>query len=73
MEIFMVGLIASMFRVATPLIYGSIGEIFSERSGVLNLGIEGTMLLGSFMEMRLSEKESTGELCVSDILYEDSI
>ncbi len=49
MEVFLVGLIASMFRVATPLIYGALGELFCERSGVLNLGIEGTMLLGSFI------------------------
>lgn len=48
MEIFLVGLIAATLRVATPLIFGTLGELFCERSGVLNLGIEGTMFLGAF-------------------------
>lgn len=46
--LFIVGLIAATLRVATPLIFGTLGELFSERSGVLNLGIEGTMFLGAF-------------------------
>lgn len=46
---FIVGLLAATFRVATPLIYGTLGELFSERSGILNLGIEGTMFFGSFV------------------------
>ena len=36
-----------MLRVATPLLCATIGEMFSERAGVLNLGIEGIMLLGA--------------------------
>lgn len=36
-----------MIRVATPLACATIGEMFSERAGVLNLGIEGIMLLGA--------------------------
>lgn len=47
--LFLVGLIAATLRVATPLIYGTLGELFAERSGVLNLGIEGTMFLGAFV------------------------
>ena len=48
MEMFLIGLIAATLRVATPLIYGTLGELFSERAGVLNLGIEGTMFFGAF-------------------------
>ncbi|MCS6844110.1 MAG: ABC transporter permease [Caldilineales bacterium] len=47
--VFLTGLIAATLRVATPLLYGTIGEIFSERAGVLNLGIEGIMFLGAFV------------------------
>lgn len=48
MEVFLVGLVAATLRMATPLILGTLGELFCERSGVLNLGIEGTMFLGAF-------------------------
>jgi ABC-type uncharacterized transport system permease subunit len=49
MDTFVIGLIAATLRVATPLILGTLGELFSERSGILNLGIEGTMFLGAFV------------------------
>lgn len=32
----------------TPLLWGSLGEIYAERSGVVNLGMEGMMILGAF-------------------------
>ena len=41
------GVLAATLRLATPLIYGTIGETFSERAGILNLGIEGMMLMGA--------------------------
>ena len=44
----LVGILASGIRLATPYLYAAIGEMFGQRSGVLNLGVEGQMLLGSF-------------------------
>ncbi len=35
-------------RIATPLIFGTLGELICERAGVLNLGIEGIMVAGAF-------------------------
>jgi simple sugar transport system permease protein len=39
---------AAVLRLATPLIFGTLGVVLCERSGVLNLGIEGIMVAGSF-------------------------
>lgn len=43
---FFVGLLGATLRVATPLIFATIGELYTERAGILNLGIEGIMFLG---------------------------
>lgn len=44
---FVSGLIGATMRMATPIIYATLGEILAERAGVLNLGIEGIMLMGA--------------------------
>ena len=40
-------ILASGVATGTVLLYATVGEIFAERSGVLNLGVEGMMLLGA--------------------------
>ena len=45
---FLLEVLAATLRNATPLVYGTVGEAYSERAGVLNLGIEGTMYAGAF-------------------------
>jgi len=45
----LVGILASGIRLATPYLYAAIGETFGQRSGVLNLGVDGQMLMGAFI------------------------
>ena len=42
------GILFSAIRLATPYLYSAIGEMFEQRSGVLNLGVDGIMLVGAY-------------------------
>ena len=45
----LVVVLASAIVYGTPLLYAALGELLAERSGVLNLGVEGMMLVGAVM------------------------
>ena len=45
----LVGIATSGVRLATPYLFAALGETFAQRSGVLNLGVDGMMLMGAFM------------------------
>lgn len=47
-EILTASVFASTIRLATPYIFAAIGETFGQRSGLLNLGVDGIMLMGAF-------------------------
>lgn len=59
MEVFIINLIAATFRVSTPILLAAIGETYSERAGILNLGIEGIMFFGAFIGFIVADKSAS--------------
>lgn len=51
---FIISLLASSIRAGTPLLFATLGEIVTERSGILNLGLEGIMITGAFTGFAVS-------------------
>lgn len=49
MSINILALLGATLTIATPLVWAAIGEVIIERTGILNLGIEGTMYTGAFL------------------------
>jgi ABC-type uncharacterized transport system permease subunit len=65
-EILSIALFFSTIRFATPLIFAALGGMFSERSGVINIALEGLMLAGAFTAAVITYETSNpfvGLLC----------
>lgn len=56
----LLGILHSTIRLAMPYLYAAIGETFAQRSGVVNLGVDGIMLMGAYSAFYVTY--STGSL-----------
>ena len=54
----LIGIVGRALAFGTPLLWGTLGEIYAERAGVVNLGVEGMMVLGAFSAFAVAQ--STG-------------
>lgn len=54
LDILNVGLFAAALRMATPIAFAALGGIFSERVGIINIGLEGIMLTSAFSGVTVS-------------------
>lgn len=52
--VFVVNIIGAGLRTGTPLLFATLGELITERAGVLNLGVEGMMLVGALAGFAVS-------------------
>ena len=60
-----ISLLAATVQSGTPILYATLGEIFTEKSGVLNLGVEGAMIMGAlsgFIVARVTGNPALGFL-----------
>jgi len=46
-EGFIISLLAGTIRISVPILFAALGEIYTQRAGILNLGIEGIMIIGA--------------------------
>jgi len=61
---FLVSLLAHAVQAGTPLLLATVGEIYAERSGVLNLGVEGIMIMGALMAFLVSFRTGNVALAI---------
>jgi len=64
MIVILIAIIASALRLATPLIFASLGGVFSERSGIVNIALEGIMIMGAFFAILAMEFVSSPWIAV---------
>ena len=55
---FLTALLAGGLVAAVPLLFASLGELVSEQAGVLNVGLEGYMLFGAFLDAAAERRAS---------------
>jgi simple sugar transport system permease protein len=61
-----ISILSSMIRIASPILFAAMGELVAEHSGVMNMGLEGTMLTAAYIGFMVTEK--TGSILLGIVL-----
>ncbi|MGH8055743.1 MAG: ABC transporter permease, partial [Candidatus Entotheonellia bacterium] len=61
-ESLVISTLSRALAFGTPLLWGALGEIYAERAGVINLGVEGMMILGAFFAFAVAQTTGHVEL-----------
>ena len=64
MNEWIVPVLLTIITASTPLVFASVGEVVVERSGVLNLGVEGMMIVGAIAAFAVGVKTGNAPLAV---------
>ena len=56
---FIINLFSGMIRIAVPILYAALGELIVERSGILNLNVEGAMTMGAFVGFAVARESGS--------------
>lgn len=60
-----ISMLTATIRMATPLLLAALGELMAERAGVMNLGVEGMMLMGAFVGFLVANKTNSLGLAIA--------
>ena len=64
--IFTLGLFQNTLRTATPVILAALGGLLTEQAGIMNIGMEGMMLIGCFAAVAVSYAMANAQMCIRD-------
>ncbi len=51
-----INIMSATIRISTPLLLAALGELVTEKAGIMNLGVEGTMLMGAFISFLVAHQ-----------------
>lgn len=69
----MIAILAAAVGAATPLLFATIGEIYTEKSGNLNLGVEGMMIMGAVIGFLTAFKTQSAGLALAGAMSAGAI
>jgi general nucleoside transport system permease protein len=72
-EFFLIAVAAGAIRSGTPVLYAALGEILTQKSGILNLGLEGIMLVGALVSVIVSYHTGSPVLGVGAALISGAV